>query len=496
MRAGPSLLLLCGALSACFVDIPLTDRPCSGDEDCLDDHACVEETCVPRTTCDVDGDCGDGESCLAGACRPTPVDAGVDVDAGVEVDAGVPNDAGLPRDAGRPDGGDVDGGAADGGTGDGGASDGGAADGGTGDGGAGPDAGGDDGGLTDAGDGGADAGADGGVADAGFDAGAELVCHGAPVPVCASSSVVRTVCPGSFDAGAPCDFATPSSAFADLVTSGVTDGYLFLHEGRYGFSTQVANGTLHIVGEGDVALYSTSNTILTINGGGRVELSGVEISNDSTGDGSRNGSENGVVVNFGGELVASDCQIGPGGLRGIDVNSGGWAEVRRCEIVRNREGGLDVSGNGIFENNLIRLNGDSGGNGSALGNVRLAGGRVLFRFNTVIDGIEKQSDIAGVRCDSAQDLYASIIRDNNGIEVSGNCTIHDSNVQGFDGVNGSIDQDPQFDGTFHLQAGSPCIDHVADGSAPLFDAGPLTHDYDLDSRPAGSAFDCGHDERP
>ena len=71
------------------------------------------------------------------------------------------------------------------------------------------------------------------------------------------------------------------------------------------------------------------------------------------------------------------------------------------------------------------------------------------------------------------------------------CTYNDAWNNGTDYVNvtpgiGSISQDPQLDGTYHLTASSPCIDAGTD-------AGVYT-DMDGDSRPQGSGFDIGADE--
>jgi len=436
--------------AGCIVDIPLTDRPCAGDDDCLSDSACVAETCVERVACEINADCPDARICGDGACRE-PADGGVP-----RADAGVPTDSGSP-DAGQLDGGQLDGGQLDSGL---------------------PDAG--------------PPVIDGGV-----------LCHGATVEVCAPAAFVRRVCESAVgDCHPALHFDSADDAFDSLIDAGVTDGYLFLYGGRYFLEADVIDDeTLTIVGEDGAALYGGGSHIIDVKDSAHVTVRGVELSGDDDGDGVRDTSAYPARVQDSATLIIEDCQLGPSQRRGVLAENESTLEIRRSFVFDNDSGGIDVQENArvIIENCLIVDNGNGGGSGSNLGNVDLSGpaGTALFRHNTVLSGNRKRSDqTGGVICGDPQDIYASIIRSNTGYEVSGaDCVLHASNVQGHGDDAGILDADPLLDGDYHLTAGSPCIDTATENTDVDFPDEPSpTLDFDGEPRPSGGGYDIGHDE--
>jgi hypothetical protein len=165
-------------------------------------------------------------------------------------------------------------------------------------------------------------------------------------------------------------------------------------------------------------------------------------------------------------------------------------------ITGNTGGGIDIDGSTYsITNNIIIENGTNGG---TWGGVRLQT-QVMpimdFINNTVADNLASSSpgSAGGVYCTNAASVVNSILWQNGGDEVTAQCAVSFSAIDqtGFDGINGNIEQPPEFlapaGDNYHIEPTSPCVDAADQAQAP-----PM--DIDGDTRPMGSGADMGADE--
>ncbi len=164
---------------------------------------------------------------------------------------------------------------------------------------------------------------------------------------------------------------------------------------------------------------------------------------------------------------------------GITVDSGATLRMDRSILTNNAKGGLIVAAGGAFDisNSVFDKNGPGSVGAVSFGGVYLgavsAAGPGRFWYNTVIN-----SGAAGVVCADPSQSLSGLLFYNNTVGDMLNCATPTSSKSG----------DPLFDTSrpYHLTAASPCV-NAGGTTCPL-------DDIDGDTRPIGTACDCGADE--
>jgi hypothetical protein len=173
-----------------------------------------------------------------------------------------------------------------------------------------------------------------------------------------------------------------------------------------------------------------------------------------------------------GDVTLRDLTISGGNDAGISVSGGATLHMDRCYVLNNQGIGIQISASAFdIVNTVIAGNGAAaGGYGVSLGNY--SGSPTNFAFNTVVNNVG-----GGVFCGAPSD-YALI-----GILANGNGPTNFLNCQ----TNStSSTAAPNFGSNYHLTAASPCVNAGGATCPP--------DDIDDDTRPIGSACDCGADE--
>lgn len=179
-----------------------------------------------------------------------------------------------------------------------------------------------------------------------------------------------------------------------------------------------------------------------------------------------------VIAIAAGDVTLRDLTISNGNDAGVSVSGGATLRMDRCYVLNNAANGI-ITANSAFDiaNTVIASNGTDGlSSGVGLG-VYTGTGPKRFVFNTVVN-----NGLVGVACAANYTLTGVLANGNGGLNFSSNCAINST----------SSTAAPNFGTNYHLTATSPCVN-----------AGGLTcpsDDIDGDTRPIGTACDCGADE--
>jgi hypothetical protein len=200
--------------------------------------------------------------------------------------------------------------------------------------------------------------------------------------------------------------------------------------------------------------------------------------------GAGSGDTAGIHVSGAHSLYVRDLQVS-GGTTGIFAEAGADLHVTRCVVTNNGKGGIKVLDSGFDITNTIIAKNAAGTDpdGAAWAGVRLGalptGKTGRFANNTVVG-----NNLIGIACKTtAYDVSTNIAYMNLGGETF-NCGAGDCCGPG--------DPDPGLDATYHIKAGSPCLDKITPTSSPS------TVTVDIQSQPRPTALpaklDCGADE--
>jgi hypothetical protein len=193
----------------------------------------------------------------------------------------------------------------------------------------------------------------------------------------------------------------------------------------------------------------------------------------------------GVHVSGAFDVTVRDLKIANGNSTGIAADSGATVHVTRCYVEGNAGGGILLDGAGYeITNTIIAANSAVSTQGcGAWGGVCIRGTVPIGAPSTFQNDTVASNAGPGVACMSSQPIGGSIVYGNATLDNSG-CAITTCCGPG----------DPLLDPTtYHLLAGSPCIDKLDPASAPAVDI----DDQPRPQAPAGTSMpksDCGADE--
>ena len=200
-----------------------------------------------------------------------------------------------------------------------------------------------------------------------------------------------------------------------------------------------------------------------------------------------NGGSGGVL--FHGTATMLQCEVDSAEGTGVTSNSG-TATIERSWIHDNGNTGVDLRGSGQIVNSIVS---DNGGTGIVLEGMIVVGDA----DRAVLDdragnGAATGTGGVGIECKTPAAIDSSIVSGNGDPpEMSSICSATYSlfgDATPAPGAGNLTDTDPMFvddqNDDFHLQDGSPAIDHANP-------AATVTVDYDGTMRPRGSGFDIG-----
>jgi hypothetical protein len=174
-----------------------------------------------------------------------------------------------------------------------------------------------------------------------------------------------------------------------------------------------------------------------------------------------------------GDVTLRDLTISGGNDAGVSVSGGATLRMDRCYVLNNQGIGIQASASAFdIINTVVAGNGAAaGGYGVSLGNY--SGSPTRFIFNTVVNNAG-----GGVFCGTPSNYALKGILANNGSAPPNflNC-VTDST---------SSTASPALDASYHLTSSSPCVNKGGATCPP--------DDIDGDTRPIGTACDCGADE--
>jgi cysteine-rich repeat protein len=254
------------------------------------------------------------------------------------------------------------------------------------------------------------------------------------------------------------------------VEDGVDSGFpnVIVRAGFYSESVVMTSGDRRIAAESGAVLSAQGGAeALGVTGSAILRLIGLELSG---------GSSETVDLDDGAMLILQDVRIGPSPAIGLHAQGQAHLIMDRTWI-QGTEDALILADmtTWLLSNSILSQNSDdaidifSDGQGtSQITHLTIAG-----------------NGAAGADCRRPTVFSNTIVWDN-GASWVGMCTFASSDVEG-GAPGGNLDADPLFtaDGTYHLSAGSPCIDEASLGTA---------RDFDAQLRPIGLGSDIGADE--
>jgi hypothetical protein len=179
-----------------------------------------------------------------------------------------------------------------------------------------------------------------------------------------------------------------------------------------------------------------------------------------------------VIAITAGDVTLRDLTISNGNDTGVSVSSGATLRMDRCYVLSNQGIGIQATASAFdIVNTVVAGNGaGAGGYGVSLGNYN--GSPSRFAFNTVVNNVG-----GGVFCGTPSN-YAlkGILANGNGPTNFLNCVTDPT----------TSTASPNLDASYHLTSSSFCRDHGGATCPP--------DDIDGDTRPIGTACDCGADE--
>ena len=247
------------------------------------------------------------------------------------------------------------------------------------------------------------------------------------------------------------------------------------------------NGTLaspYCSSDDATAALSATKTVIVVKGNGvaypvgpltlgAVASSRVLVAGQSSAKITNLGVGSHILVNItAGDVTLRDLTISGGNDAGVSVSGGATLHMDRCYVLNNTAYGI-ITTNSAFDiaNTVIAGNGTDGlSSGAGLGAYTGTGPK-RFAFNTVVN-----NGLVGVACGSSYTLTGILANGNGGLNFSASC-VTDSTTS---------TASPNLDANYHLTSSSFCRDHGG-ATCPL-------DDIDGDTRPIGTACDCGADE--
>jgi hypothetical protein len=179
-----------------------------------------------------------------------------------------------------------------------------------------------------------------------------------------------------------------------------------------------------------------------------------------------------VIAITAGDVTLRDLTISNGNDAGVSVSGGATLRMDRCYVLNNAANGI-ITANSAFDiaNTVVAGNGTDGlSSGVGLGSYTGSGPK-RFWFNTVVN-----NGFGGVVCGASYTLTGILANGNGTANFSSSCAINGTTSTAA----------PNFGTNYHLTATSPCKDTGGTTCPP--------DDIDGDTRPKGTACDCGADE--